>query len=495
MRQNAFGRGAKQIQAQSARSEAPEFAKVTWWKEPGLRKLYFWCAILMAMSASTGFDAKLMNTSQVMNQWQNSFNHPTGGRLGIIIAILDIGSLCSFWMVPYFADTYGRKVPIIIGCIIETIGALIGAFSSSQAMYMAGRFILGFGSSFNGAGLLIAEIAHPQHRAKISAIVNCMYGVGSTFCAWLALGTIKITSEWSWRSLTVLQAFPGILVLSLIYWVPESPRWLIAKERYEEAETMLAKYHGNGDKTNETVAFEFREMKQTLALEFQHRKSSSYLEFVRVPGNSGTNLFSNYANKIYEGAGITDQTNKVLLSGGQTLMALVVSVGFSLTIDRFGRRPLFLTATTGMVLMYMGWTIIAFIWLFSLSYQIAWTGIMAAYALEIMPYSLRAKAGVISTIFVKGLIVLGSYTNPIAWDNFTAAGHAWTLAMFYTILDFCYLLFVYFFYPETKNLTLEEVAKVFDADDAKVARVRIQDVREEIDREKPKQPQIEVNSL
>lgn len=341
------------------------------------------------------------------------------------------------------------------------------------AVYMAGRFILGFGSSFNGgmAGLLIAEVAHPQHRAKASAIVNCMYGVGSTSCSWLALATIRIAGDWSWRSLTLLQAFPAVLVLAFIYWIPESPRWLVAKERYEEAEQMLARYHGNGDRANETVAFEFREMKQTLALEFQGRKSSSFLDFARTAGNryrvlllvslamvsqySGSNLFSNYANKIYEGAGIHDQTNKILvrwrgdyrspsfptlsppgmstkadglplqLSGGQTILSLVVSVTFSLFIDRFGRRPLFLASTTGVVLAYMGWTIIssqyertqdlarfgypqiAFIWLFTVAYQIAWTGVMAAYALEIMPYSLRAKAGVIQTIFVKGLIVLG----------------------------------------------------------------------------------------
>ncbi|KAL2275844.1 hypothetical protein FJTKL_01515 [Diaporthe vaccinii] len=461
-----------------------------------------------------------MNTSQVMDQWQVHFDRPTGGRLGIIVAILDIGSLCSFWMVPFFADTYGRKTPIIIGCVVEAIGAFIGAFSNGYGMYMAGRFILGFGSSFNGgmAGLLITEVAHPQHRAKASAIVNCMYGVGSTSCAWLALATIRIAGDWSWRSLTLLQAFPAVLVLAFIYWIPESPRWLVAKERYEEAEEMLARYHGSGDRANETVAFEFREMKQTLALEFQTKKSSSFLDFARTAGNryrvlllvslamvsqySGSNLFSNYANKIYEGAGIHEQTNKILLSGGQTILSLVVSVTFSLFIDRLGRRPLFLASTAGIVLAYMGWTIIssqyertkdlarfgypqiAFIWLFTVAYQIAWTGVMAAYALEIMPYSLRAKAGVIQTIFVKGLIVLGSYTNPIAWDSFTAAGHAWTLAMFYTILDFCYLVFVYFFYPETRGLTLEEVAKVFDGDNAKVARMNVRDVKRDLEIEK-----------
>lgn len=198
-------------------------------------------------------------------------------------------------------------------------------------VYMAGRFILGFGSTFNGvASLLIAEIAHPQHRPKVSAIVNCMYGVGSTSCSWLALAAINIPGNWSWRSLTILQAVPAVTVLSVIYWVPESPRWLISKERYEEAEDMLARYHGNRDRTNETVAFEYQEMKKTISLEFQNKKSSSYLDFARTPGNryrvvllvslavisqySGSNLFSNYANKVYEGAGITGETQKLLVS-------------------------------------------------------------------------------------------------------------------------------------------------------------------------------------
>lgn len=161
-----------------------------------------------------------------------------------------------------------------------------------------------------------------------------MYGVGSTTCSWLALATIKIAGEWSWRSLTILQCIPGVLVLCCIYWIPESPRWLVAKERYEDAEAMLAHYHGNGDRTNETVIFEFMEMKKTLEMEFAAgpKKSSSYLDFVRTAGNryrvmllislamvsqySGSNLFSNYANKIYVGAGITNQTDKILVRIG-----------------------------------------------------------------------------------------------------------------------------------------------------------------------------------
>lgn len=107
------------------------------------------------------------------------------------------------------------------------------------------------------------------------------------------------------------------------------------------------------------------------------------------------------------------------------MLSLVVSVTFSLFIDRFGRRPLFLTSTAGIVLSYMGWTIIssqfertadisrfgypqiAFIWLFAIAYQIAWNGVMNAYSLEIIPFYLRAKASVITTIAVRSFVVLG----------------------------------------------------------------------------------------
>ncbi|KXH66755.1 hypothetical protein CSAL01_06146 [Colletotrichum salicis] len=406
MVRNVFNRGAKHAQAQAAQPEAPEFEVVTWWMDPGLRKLYFWLWI----------SDRAPSIIRQGEDWDSS------------------SLLSTYHLFPVSGwYRYGRKMPIIIGCVIETIGALIGALSNSEGMYMAGSFNLGFGSSFRGAGVLIAEIAYPQHRAKISAIVNCMYGVCSTSCSWLALATIRIMGDWSWRSLTILQAFPGILVLSLIYWIPESPRWLVAKERYEDAENMLSTYHGNGSKTNATVVFEFREMKQTLALEFQDKKSSSYLDFTRTAGNR----------------------YRIIL-----LISLVMVSQYS--------------ATTGMVLMYMGWTIIssqyerthdlaqfgypqiAFIWLFSLSYQIAWIGVMAAYALDIMPYSLSAKAG---------------------------------------ILDFCYLVFVYFFYPETNNSTLEEVAKVFDGDEAKVARMDMEDIRNQIEEEKKKQSHVEVIAL
>lgn len=74
-----------------------------------------------------------------MNQWQSYFNNPGGAQLGLIVAMLDIGSIASFWMIPFFADNYGRKTPILIGNVIEITGALLSAFANGQGSKLTSR--------------------------------------------------------------------------------------------------------------------------------------------------------------------------------------------------------------------------------------------------------------------------------------------------------------------------------------------------------------------
>jgi hypothetical protein len=138
---------------------------------------------------------------------------------------------------------------------------------------------------------------------------------------------MQIKNDWSWRTLTLLQALPAVIQLTFIYWVPESPRWHISKDRPEEALKTLAYYHANGDEHNPTVQFEYQEIKETLRLEFEFTKTSNYSDFMKTKGNryrlailvslgiisqySGNALFSNYMNLIYNSMGITDQNQKI----------------------------------------------------------------------------------------------------------------------------------------------------------------------------------------
>ncbi|KAK2747033.1 hypothetical protein FQN55_005302 [Onygenales sp. PD_40] len=502
-----------QAELEVAQAEAPDLEKVDWWKDQGLRRLYFWGGVLCVASATTGYDGMMLNTSQTLDSWQVYFKEPEGARLGLMNSIYMIGCLAGYPIVPWIADRYGRRLPIAIGCLFMILGGLLGAFCNGYDMYVAGRFVLGFGNSLAqmSSPVLLTEICHPQHRAKVTTIYNCLWNLGALFVAWIAWATMLIKNDWSWRSLTILQIAPAVIQGAFIYWVPESPRWLIAQERHEEALNMLAYYHANGNTHNATVQFEFQEIKETLRLELEFKRTSSYLDFMRTRGNryrlmllvslgvisqySGNALFSNYTNLIYESMGIKEQNKKIPLNGGQTLLSLIVSVTCAFLVDRVGRRPLFLSATTGMVVMFLAWTIasaqyertqdmsagypqIALVWLFSVFYALAWSGLLVAYSLEILPYKLRAKGLMIMNLTVQAALVLGNQTNPIAWIKLP---HHWHLSMIYTIWIFIELIFVYFFYVETKGPTLEELARIFDGDEAAVGRVDLDKIEHHID--------------
>ncbi|KFY45409.1 hypothetical protein V495_03000 [Pseudogymnoascus sp. VKM F-4514 (FW-929)] len=489
-----------------AQASAPHLAKVKWWSDPGMRQLYFYAAILCVCSATTGYDGSMLNSSQVMDNWQSYFGSPTGSKLGILNSIYQIGSIASFPFAPFMADYFGRKIPIAVGCIIMIVGAFLSAFTDGYGMYLGGRFLVGFGNSLAqlSCPLLLTEICHPQHRGIVTAIYNCLWNLGACVCAFIALGTINIKNDWSWRSITIIQGAPSLIQICVIFWIPESPRWLIAKERSDEALNILAKYHANGDRTNPTVQFEYHEMKETITMEYQAKVNSSYFDFLKTRGNryrlmllvslgiisqySGNALISNYANLVYKSAGITDEAQKTGINAGEQLLKLFVAVGFSMGIDRFGRRPLFLVATTGMFFSFLIWTIIAarfeiggekdikhlgytqivFVWLFDVFYSVAWSGLLVAYALEILPYRLRARGLMIMNFFIQVALTIGNQTNPIALANMPAK---WNLFAFYTCWILVELVFVYFFYIETKGPTLEEISRIFDGDDAIVANV------------------------
>lgn len=260
--------------------------------------------------------------------------------------------------------------------------------------------------------------------------------------AWLAWGTAQIHGSWSWRTLTLLQGVPSVIQLVFLYCVSESPRWLVSKERYDEAEDILTYNYANGDRNNDNVEFQFREIRGTLRLEFEVKATSSYMDFFCTKGNryrlallislgvisqySWYALFSNYSSLNHEATGITSQnqtipisilafylilfyhlfrlvpTNTFKLNGGQTILGLVVSMSSAFLIDSIDRRPLFLLSTAGMMFSFLAWTVmVAYfkrtdaelrtlgpgaldylqtvgIWLYSVMYSLAWTGLLIA---------------------------------------------------------------------------------------------------------------------
>ncbi|KAJ4288794.1 hypothetical protein N0V88_007330 [Collariella sp. IMI 366227] len=504
--------------------ETPRFQRVYWMKEPHLRKLYGLAVVLMVASATTGYDGMLVNTSQQMDAWKWFFfpdwmEHPErkdpvlSSKLAILVNMFNIGSIASFFITPYFADNFGRRPAIVAGCIFMVIGGLLTAFCNGYGMYMGGRFVLGFGNSLAqmASPLLLTEICHPQHRGPVTAIYNCLWNAGALLVSCIAWGTTNIKSDWSWRSITLLQVVPSIIQLIGIWWIPESPRYLVNKERHQEALHILTKWHAGGDPHNATVQFEFREIRETIRIQKETERSTSYRDFFRTRGNrwrlaiiislgvisqySGNALFSNYMDIVYTGAGIKHENQKLAMSTGKTILDLIVTIAAALNVDRFGRRPMFLVSMTGMVISFVCWTItgavyensgetnltsgygqLVFIWIFGVFYDIGFSGLLVAYALEILPFHLRAKGMMIMNITVQAILAISNQTNKLAWDRMP---HHWNFMLFYTVWDLCELGFVWFFYVETKGPTLEDIARIFDGDGA-VAHIDMHDVQKDI---------------
>jgi MFS family permease len=184
---------------------------------------------------------------------------------------------------------------------------------------------MGMGSNISNATcpLLITEIAHPRHRGRVTRCIvyNTLWYLGAILAAWTTYGTlIHITSDLSRRLPVGLQcAMPGIQLL-FVYLLPESPRWLISKNKHSKAKKMLTQYHGNGTETD-VVTWEYNEISQTLKTEKAASSSSGWYELVRTPANrkrclliimtaifsqcSGNGLVSYYLAEVLKTVGIT----------------------------------------------------------------------------------------------------------------------------------------------------------------------------------------------
>jgi hypothetical protein len=137
--------------------------------------------------------------------------------------------------------------------------------------------------------------------------------------AGIVLRTLEINSDWCWRLPSILQAAPSVIQVIFVWFVPESPRWLISKDRSEEALAILVKYHAEGDVTNQLPHLELAQIRTALTIENESRKRG-WIELFQTPGMrrrslialalglftqfSGNGLITNYLGKILVMVGI-----------------------------------------------------------------------------------------------------------------------------------------------------------------------------------------------
>ena len=121
--------------------------------------------------------------------------------------------------------------------------------------------------------------------------------------AGVTLGTFSMTSNWGWRIPSFLQTFPSLLQVSFIWFLPESPRWLISRGRRNEAHAILVKYHAEGDENSEFVKAEYTQIDETLKVELKIAQMNRK-EILSTPGIRKRVVIASFLGLFTEWCGV-----------------------------------------------------------------------------------------------------------------------------------------------------------------------------------------------
>jgi len=480
--------------------------KTPWYKKPNLRLMYIWLfTCCMCVEATSGFDSQLINTLQYAQAFHKYFGKGRmvedkyaiePGLLGFINSSYQLGSVFAVPIAPWFGQRFGRRWSIMAGSLIMVVGALIQGFAQHVAMYIIARMILGAGILFciiSGAALL-GELGHPKERAILTSLFNSSYFIGQILASAIALRTTDIANDWAWRVPSLLQICPSLLQIATVFLLPESPRYLLSKDREEEAAAILIKYHAEGDANSPLAQAELVQIRETIRTEMEVSKQS-WMDLFRTSGLrrrivitafiglftqlSGNTLISYYSSVLFHMMGYTTNYATTRINLAYACWSLLNATIIALIVTRFPRRVMYMTSALLMCACFTAMTIslqrihfatdmgakntaagiaaLFFYFAFSPCYNIGNNALTYTYLVELWPYSHRSRGIGVQQIFGKLAGFFSTNVNSIALDAIK-----WKYMAIYCGWIFFEFLIIYLLYPETSGRTLEELAFLFE---------------------------------
>ncbi|KAF8761349.1 General substrate transporter [Rhizoctonia solani] len=417
--------------------------------------LYWCCFVSFLCSCANGYDGSLMTAINAMEYYQHKFSSGTlGSTTGIIFAIYTVGGLVAPWFAGPITDRFGRRGGMFTGALIICVGTAIIASSNVKGQFIAGRFVLGFGVAIltTAAPSYCIEICPPQWRGRMTGFYNCGWFGGSIPAAGITLGTSKIKSDLSWRLPLIFQAVPSVVVILAVWFLPESPRWLMANERDEEARAFLVRYHGGGDANSPLVELEWHEFKEGIEVDGADKRWWDYSALFKtrsarwrslmvllmgVFGQFSGNGLGYFNTEIYGAVGYDNYMQFVLNLANSFCSAFGAGCGVALA-DKMPRRKVLVIGTVvcSVMLAINGglsakWAqtpedqknlnvgrgaVAAFFW-FNIIYSFAYTPLQALYPVECLHTNARAKGMAMYAFVVGAISFINLYAGPIALEN------------------------------------------------------------------------------
>ncbi|SPO00326.1 related to lactose permease [Cephalotrichum gorgonifer] len=464
---------------------------------PSMLRLYGVLAFAYLCGCLNGYDGSLMGGLNGMKSYQNYFDMEVeGSSTGIVFAMYNIGSVAAVFFTGPTNDYFGRRWGMFVGALIVVIGTCVQAPSTNHGQFLAGRFILGFGVSFCcvSAPCYVSEMAHPSWRGTLTGLYNTTWYIGSIIASWTVYGCSYIETNTAWRIPIWCQMVTSGIVVLGVHFLPESPRWLMAQDRQEEAAAVLAKFHGEGDVNHPVVQLQMKEMTSDISSEASDKRWWDYSGLwktrsarrrmicvlgMAVMGQiSGNSLSSYYLAAMLKNAGITSERKVLALNGINPVLCFAGAVLGARLTDVIGRRPLLIysiifcsccfavmTGTSKLSIddpsnANAANTTVAFIFIFGIVFSFGWTPLQSGYIAECLSTDIRAKGTAIGNLASAIGSTIIQYSSGPAFKDI--GYYFYVVFIFWDLIE---AVFIYFFFPETKDRTLEELSEVFEAKD------------------------------
>ncbi|KAF7198364.1 High-affinity glucose transporter [Pseudocercospora fuligena] len=343
---------------------------------------------------------------------------------GGIVAGYYAGSAVGSAAASYCMDRISRRWSLLFGSVVSVVGAVLQACAVSPAMMIVGRAFSGFstGMVYPVAPVYLSEISPPENRAFLVGLKGVWNTFGFFLAGWIGYAGAFASGDIQWRIPLATQAPPAAVLAVLTFFLPYSPRWLIMRERYEEAESTMRYLHAH--RSQDFISQEFNEMQAQVQLEAQHKTKSNLLRLfskqyirrtllgtwiVQMCKLSGSNIIQNYQNVMYANLGYEGNT-ALLITAIYGFMALVGQIFSIFTVaDHWPRRRTVITGWLTLAGCLIVLTVlsalygedgnpnkagqragIAFIFLFALSYSVFFNSAVWVIVAEIFPLELRA---------------------------------------------------------------------------------------------------------
>jgi len=392
--------------------------------------------------------------------------------LGFTVSAALWGTVVAAMMSGVPGEKFGARETLRVAALLYVISALGCAFAWDWYSLIVFRFIggLGIGCSSVLGPVYIAELAPAKWRGRLVGLfqINVVIGILLAYFSNYLLGTLPLgEAEWRWK--LGVSAVPAILFLVMLFTIPRSPRWLARRNQIDEAREVLKKT-GVADYEQELQDI-VASIKAEHALPneplFQKKyKLPIFLAITIGAFNqlSGINAILYYLNDIFEKAGFGKMSSdlQAVMIGFTNLVAVLVAMA---VIDRLGRRTLLLVGSVGCALclagvaaiFFMGqhqslliWLLVAYIAFFSFSQG----AVIWVYLSEIFPTPVRAKGQALGSSSHWIMNALISALFPVLAKS--SGGYPFA---FFALMMVVQFFLVWFIFPETKGVSLEDMEK------------------------------------